>query len=93
LPLPASSVWFIDLVGVRLHARLTLSRRVQNLARLNASFYQSRALTRTDRLRFLRAYLLWNLHGRGTWKRWWRAIAAATEAKAARNARSGRILT
>jgi hypothetical protein len=92
LPLPASSVWFIDLVGVRLVARLSHRRRVQNLARLNASFHQSPALTRTDRLRFLRAYLVWNLHGRGAWKKWWRAIALATAAKAARNARSGRVL-
>jgi tRNA A-37 threonylcarbamoyl transferase component Bud32 len=92
LPLPASRVWLIDLVGVRQHTRLSRSRRVQNLARLNASFCQSHALTRTDRLRFLRAYLLWNLHGRGAWKRWWRAIAVATDKKAARNARSGRIL-
>jgi tRNA A-37 threonylcarbamoyl transferase component Bud32 len=92
LPLPASAVWFIDLVGVRLHAQLSRARRVQNLARLNASFHQSPALTRTDRLRFLRAYLAWNLHGQGAWKRWWRAVAAATAAKAARNERSGRVL-
>ena len=65
---------------------------MQNLARLNASFYQSRTLTRTDKLRFLRIYLLWNLRGPGAWKDWWRAIAAATEAKVARNACSGRVL-
>jgi Lipopolysaccharide kinase (Kdo/WaaP) family len=92
LPMPASAVWFVDLAGVRLHARLGRSRRVQNLARLNASFLQSRTLTRTDRLRFLRAYLLWNLRGRRSWKRWWRAIAAATECKVARNVRNGRVL-
>jgi tRNA A-37 threonylcarbamoyl transferase component Bud32 len=93
LPLPASCVWVIDLVGVRLHSRLTRSRRVRNLARLHASFYQSGGLTRTDKLRFLRAYLLWNLRGRGAWKNWWRAVAHSTAAKVARNATRGRVLT
>jgi tRNA A-37 threonylcarbamoyl transferase component Bud32 len=92
LPLPASPVWFIDLVGVRLHSHLSRSRRVLNLARLNASFHQSRHVSRTDKLRFLRTYLLWNLKGRGAWKTWWRAIDAATGAKVARNLRTGRVL-
>ena len=92
LPLPASPVWFIDLVGVRLHAHLSRGRRAQNLARLSASFLQSAALTRTDKLRFLRAYLVWNVKGRGAWKSWWRAIARATEAKVARNLQRGRVL-
>ncbi len=85
-------VWLIDLVGVACYRRLSRRRRVQNLARLNASFHGSPALTRTDRLRFLRVYLQWGLLGRGTWKRWWRAVAAATEVKVARNARNGRPL-
>jgi tRNA A-37 threonylcarbamoyl transferase component Bud32 len=92
LPEPVSSVWFIDLVGVRLHTYLSRRRRARDLARLNASFHQSAALTRTDKLRFLRAYLRWHLQGRGGWKTWWRAIAAATQAKVARNARRGRVL-
>jgi tRNA A-37 threonylcarbamoyl transferase component Bud32 len=92
LPLPASPVWFLDLAGVTRHGRLSRSRRVQNLARLNFSFNQSQALTRTDRLRFLRSYLVWNLVGRGAWKKWWRAIDRATMRKLARNARQGRCL-
>jgi hypothetical protein len=92
LPLPASPVWFLDLSGVTRHGRLSRARRVQNLARLNASFHQSPALTRTDRLRFLRAYLLWNLVGRGAWKNWWKAIDRATGRKRARNFRHGRAL-
>ena len=92
LPLPASPVWFIDLVGVRRHAHLSRSRRAQDLARLSASFLQSGAVTRTDKLRFLRAYLLWNVKGRGTWKTWWRAVARTTAAKVRRNARRGRVL-
>jgi tRNA A-37 threonylcarbamoyl transferase component Bud32 len=87
-----AGLWLIDLVGVRLHRRLPRRRRVQNLARLNASFHQSPLLTRTDRLRFLRVYLQWGLFGRHRWKRWWRQIEEATRAKVARNARSGRPL-
>ena len=93
LPLPASPVWFIDLVGVSLHSQLGRTHRLQNLARLHASFHQSKCLTRTDKLRFLRVYLLWNLAGRGAWKQWWRAIERATERKVARNHRRGRCLT
>jgi tRNA A-37 threonylcarbamoyl transferase component Bud32 len=84
--------WLIDLVGAARHRRLRRRRRVQDLARLNASFYHGDALTRTDRLRFLRVYLLWGLRGREGWKRWWREVAAATEAKAARNRRNARPL-
>jgi hypothetical protein len=87
-----SSIWLIDLVGVRLHDRLSRRRKMQNLARLHASFFQSAALTRTDKLRFLRMYLHWGMLGRGSWKRWWREIEKATRAKVARNARSGRPL-
>src|SRR5207302_4903240 len=64
------SVWLVDLVGVKLHRRLSRRRRVRNLARLHASFYNSSALTRTDKLRFLRLYLQWGLFGRDGWK-WW----------------------
>ncbi len=89
---PADQAWFIDLVGVEVYRRLPFARRLQNLTRLNASFHGNPALTRTDRLRFLRIYLNWGLHGRGGWKEWWRAIARATRAKVARNLRRGRPL-
>jgi hypothetical protein len=84
--------WLIDLVGVSLHRRLTRRRMVQNLARLHASFCQSPALTRTDKLRFLRVYQQWGLFGRHRWKRWWREVEQATQAKVTRNARTGRPL-
>jgi serine/threonine protein kinase len=84
--------WLIDLVGVARHARLTRARRLQNLARLNVSFLDHPGLTRTDRLRFLRAYLRWGLCGRFGWKRWWRQIAQATAAKVERNRRNRRPL-
>jgi tRNA A-37 threonylcarbamoyl transferase component Bud32 len=83
-------VWLIDLVGVKPHRKLPRSRRVQNLARLHASFYQHPGLTRTDKLRFLRIYLRWGLRGRIGWKRWWRHIAAATQKKVQKNLCNGR---
>jgi serine/threonine protein kinase len=85
-------VWLIDLAGMVTHRRLPWARCVQNLARLGASFFQDPALTRADKLRFLRVYLQWGLVGRGGWKKWWRAIDRATQAKVDRNRRSGRLL-
>ena len=93
LPLPASPVQFIDLVGVTLHGRLPRGRRVQNLTRLHASFHNSLALTRTDKLRFLRAYLQWNVVGRGDWKSWWKEIGRGTARKVARNSARSRTLS
>jgi hypothetical protein len=93
LPPRTTNSWFIDLVGVRLHRRIGKRRRCQNLARLNASFLQSPMVSRTDRLRFLRLYLAWGIHGKNDWKSWWRMIAAATAAKIARNRKSGRVLS
>ena len=79
-------------MGVRRHRKLRRARRLQNLARLHASFLCHPALTRTDKLRFLRVYLQLGLLGRERWKGWWRAIAKATQAKVDRNVRSGRPL-
>jgi tRNA A-37 threonylcarbamoyl transferase component Bud32 len=93
--LPASgppACWLIDLVGVAHPRRLPRWLRARNLARLHASFFQSPLVSRTDKLRFLRTYLQWGLRGQQGWKGWWRAIAQATLAKVARNARSGRPL-
>src|SRR5207247_10015003 len=92
LPYPQTAVWLIDLVGVRSFRKLTRKRKVQNLSRLNASFLETAALTRSDRLRFLRIYLQWALRGSDGWKAWWRAIAAASALKARRNLRTGRPL-
>jgi tRNA A-37 threonylcarbamoyl transferase component Bud32 len=92
-PLTTSRVWLIDLVGVRLHQRLGQRRKVQNLARLNASFLDDGVLQRTDKLRFLRLYLAWGLGGRAGWKGWWHEIDRATRAKVAQNARRGRPLS
>lgn len=86
------SLWLIDLVGARRHRKLPHARRIQNLARLHASFLNRPGLTRTDKLRFLRIYLRWGLRGRLGWKRWWRQVEQATAAKVRRNQRNGRPL-
>jgi hypothetical protein len=91
-PLTGARVWLIDLVGVRRYRRLGRRRKVQNLARLHASFVHDPVLSRTDKLRFLRLYLQCGLYGKAGWKGWWREIDRATLAKVARNVRSGRIL-
>jgi hypothetical protein len=75
---------FIDLVGVRT-GRVSRRRRIRDLARLNASFIRSNHVTRTDRLRFLRTYLLWDAGGRAGWRDWWVQIDRATRAKVRKN--------
>jgi len=82
----------IDLVGVEAGRPVPEAVRIRDLARLNASFLDSPQVTRTDRLRMLRAYRLWAMRGRGDWKSWWTRIAAATDAKVAHNAKTGRPL-
>ena len=83
---------FIDLVGVRLQENVSRAVRIRDLTRLNASFVNSTHVTRSDRVRFLRTYLLWVLRGQAGWKDWWRQVAVATEAKVRRNARKNRPL-
>jgi hypothetical protein len=85
-------VWLIDLVGMRVHKQLSREERIQNLTRMHASFHASLLLTRTDKLRFLRTYQNWGLHGARNWKKWWNAIDHATQAKVARNQSRGRPL-
>src|SRR5262249_43562341 len=87
------ALWLIDLVGVSRHRRLSRARRRQNLTRLHASFHQHPLLTRTDKLRFLRVYLGWGLHGKEGWKDWWHEVGLATREKVAKNARNGRTLS
>lgn len=93
-PTPTLSPYsFIDLVGVHSYPRLSRYRRQQNLARLHASFFKDPLLTRTDKLRFLRAYMQWGLLGKGGWKNWWRKIRDYTQVKTAQNVRRGRPLS
>lgn len=86
-------LFLIDLVGLERWRKLPHSRQVQNLARLYASFHGNPCLTRSDKLRFLRSYLVWGLRGKAGWKAWWRAISEATQRKIARNHQRGRPLS
>jgi tRNA A-37 threonylcarbamoyl transferase component Bud32 len=88
----AGECQFIDLVGVRLRRNVGRALRVRDLARLNASFVSSPGVSRTDRLRFLRVYLLWGLRGPAGWKEWWSQIALATRDKIRKNALRNRPL-
>jgi serine/threonine protein kinase len=90
---PSPTLTMIDLDGVRLIHPLPRHRRVQNLARLSVSLATAAGRTRTDALRFLRAYLPWGLSPRNDWKGLWRAIAARSQAKVERNKRHGRRLS
>jgi hypothetical protein len=90
--LRAATPVLIDLAGVVPGRAVDTRTRIRNLARLNASFRTTPAVTRADRLRFLRAYFGWGLHGQGDWKSWWKRIESATREKVAKNARTGRPL-
>jgi tRNA A-37 threonylcarbamoyl transferase component Bud32 len=84
--------WFIDLVGVRRRRRVGRRRKMRDLARLNVSFLSHRLVSRTEKLRFLHAYLGVGLAGVSGWKDRWREIAAATRDKLTKNRLSGRPL-
>jgi tRNA A-37 threonylcarbamoyl transferase component Bud32 len=92
LYMPESSVWLIDLVGVECFTELSRGRRIQNLSRLNASFFGNAKVTRTDRLRFLLTYLNCGAFGRCDWKKWWKQVDRATVRKVERNQRHGKPL-
>lgn len=83
----------IDLVGAQIGRPVTTTKRIRDLARLNTSFLNSAVVSRADRLRFLRAYLVWGLRGRAGWKDWWSRVDIATRAKVAKNERACRPLT
>jgi serine/threonine protein kinase len=83
----------IDLVGVRLMHPVPQRRRIKNLARLSISLASVGGRTRTETLRFLRAYLPWGLSPLSNWKNVWRSTERAVQAKRARNLRRGRPLS
>jgi Ser/Thr protein kinase RdoA (MazF antagonist) len=83
----------IDLVGVRIEYPISRHHQVQNLARLQLSLAAAPGRTRTDAVRFLRAYLPWGLIPRSEWKQLWREVEHACSRKQERNLRNNRILT
>ncbi len=89
----SAELTLIDLVGVQLLHPLPRGRRLQNLARLQVSLADVPGRTRTDALRFLRAYLPWGLTARNDWKGLWRRIDRLIDCKEERNRRRGRPLS
>jgi serine/threonine protein kinase len=82
----------IDLVGVRAgREAVPFARRARELARLNASFLAVPHISRTERLRFLLAYLRGG-ERQSDWKMWWKAVWRATAAKVEKNRRTGRTI-
>lgn len=65
--------WLIDLDGAR-RARMSARKRARNLGRLAASADAHPWISRSERLRFLRQYLLLSGIPAGAWKDFWRAI-------------------
>jgi len=83
----------IDLVGVQLVHPIPGHRRLQNLARLQISLESVPGRTRTDSLRFLRAYSAGHLSPRDDWKALWQAVARVSDKKRERNRHRGRQLS
>jgi Lipopolysaccharide kinase (Kdo/WaaP) family len=90
---PELKLSLIDLVGVQLSHPLPDHRRLQNLARLQVSTAGVPGRTRTDALRFLRAYEPAAFSTRGDWKAIWHAVAERSHRKEEQNRHRGRILS
>lgn len=80
----------IDLVGVVKHHPLPRNRRVQNLARLCLSVWETPGLSRSVALLFLTHYLPWSAGDRKVWKPLWIETAREVERMRARHERGGR---
>lgn len=84
----AAEISFVDLVGAKSSRSITRNDRIEDLARLAASFWNSSGMTQTIRLRFLQAYSR-------VFPRFpviWREIATAVARKRRRNEMRGRTL-
>ncbi len=91
--LPELEPVLIDLVGVTADWDVSDLARMSDLARLSASFVNSPSIRHSLRLRFLYAYLGYRtVEDEEELKIWWVIIQSETEAKVAKNARSGRPL-
>jgi serine/threonine-protein kinase RIO1 len=71
--------YLLDLDSIRMKKTLPRRTLIKDLARLNASFLDTRLLSRSDRMRFLITYLSEEPQRDSAQRIYWREIAAATE--------------
>ena len=81
VPEPALKLLWIDLDGIRRARPWTRDGTVRALTRLHVSLLDVPGLTRTDRLRFLRAFTARFGAPVDAWRSLWRAVAAAAARK------------
>jgi tRNA A-37 threonylcarbamoyl transferase component Bud32 len=83
----------VDVESVRFYRHLSLARRARDLARLAASLQAHPWVTRTDRLRFLRAYVGGlPATAQRDWRNHWRLIRSLASHIVRRFARRGQIV-
>lgn len=68
----------MDTGWVRSIGRISHRRRIKNLERINRFFLDTRVVSRTDRMRFLKTYLGGNAADRFILKKYWREIEERT---------------
>jgi tRNA A-37 threonylcarbamoyl transferase component Bud32 len=73
--------WLIDLDGLRLRRQVSDRDRLRVLMRLSVSTEYCAAVTRTDRLRFLKAWMRGPGRTDTAWKPIWRQLAAWSDRK------------
>jgi len=71
--------YLLDLDSLKINKSLSQAERIRDLARLNASFLDTRVLSRSNRLRFLVNYINGGAKPDFAQRIFWNNIAAATE--------------
>jgi tRNA A-37 threonylcarbamoyl transferase component Bud32 len=79
---PELKLLWIDMDGVRFRGRRAAASSLRPLVRLNVSLQDVAGLTRTDRVRFLKAYFARYGQSPGTWRALWPLLAADSARKA-----------
>jgi hypothetical protein len=84
---PRLKLIWIDMDGLRLTGTPSRARRLKTLARLNVSLMEAPGLTRSDRVRFLKAYLCRFGSDPRAWRDVWRRVTTLSELKASASAK------
>lgn len=86
-------LYLIDLVGLERQIEVSVTRCQRDLTRFYVSSISMPAVTHTQRLRWIKCYLAQNKHDPATWKVWWKAIAARSLDKLAKNKLNQRAIS